>query len=148
MCGAGGLLALVVGGWYGMASVKWLTRIVVTTKPFQGFFQSLDYSYFERTHGEPTLVPVTKIQIKSSIGTPAVGDVVPTGKKTTVTGWAWAGEARESAAAVSARRGVTTARIRFIERTSGRWPRQAADGNLFLQRTKVIRPYSYQRVPH
>ena len=28
----------VVGGWYGMASVKWLTRIVVTDKPFNGFF--------------------------------------------------------------------------------------------------------------
>src|SRR4051812_44501796 len=29
-------LRAIVPGWYGMASVKWLTRIVVTDQPFQG----------------------------------------------------------------------------------------------------------------
>ena len=28
----------VVPGWYGMASVKWLTRIIVTDRPFDGFW--------------------------------------------------------------------------------------------------------------
>ena len=38
----------VVGGWYGMASVKWLKRIIVTDKPFNGYFQLFNYAYFER----------------------------------------------------------------------------------------------------
>src|SRR5579864_3385561 len=35
----GGPLRLLVPGWYGMASVKWLTRIEVRTQPFRGHFQ-------------------------------------------------------------------------------------------------------------
>ena len=34
----------VIGGWYGMASVKWLVEIRVTDRPYAGFFQTLDYS--------------------------------------------------------------------------------------------------------
>src|SRR5437868_5396796 len=37
-------LRLVVPGWYGMASVKWLRRIVITNRPFRGFFQTMLYS--------------------------------------------------------------------------------------------------------
>ena len=33
-------LRAVVPGWYGMASVKWLTSIEVTDRPFQGYWQS------------------------------------------------------------------------------------------------------------
>ncbi|HEY2785477.1 MAG TPA: sulfite oxidase [Fimbriiglobus sp.] len=84
----------VVGGWFGMASVKWLTRIVVTAKPFQGYFQTLNYSYFVREDGRPTLVPVTKLVPKASISQPSFGDVVPAGKKLTVTGWAWTGDGK------------------------------------------------------
>ena len=41
-------LRAIVPGWYGMASVKWLTEIHVTQTPFQGFFQTLDYSYWDQ----------------------------------------------------------------------------------------------------
>jgi DMSO/TMAO reductase YedYZ molybdopterin-dependent catalytic subunit len=30
----------IVPGWYGMASVKWWTRIVVTSKPFHGLLSN------------------------------------------------------------------------------------------------------------
>ena len=33
-------LRLVVPGWYGMASVKWLTNIEVLDRSFDGYFQS------------------------------------------------------------------------------------------------------------
>src|SRR5262249_10503601 len=33
-------LRAVIGGWYGMASIKWLSRIVVTTRPFHGYEQT------------------------------------------------------------------------------------------------------------
>ncbi len=38
-------LRLVVPGWYGMASVKWLSSIQVLTKPFNGFQQTVAYRY-------------------------------------------------------------------------------------------------------
>ena len=89
----GAPLRAIIGGWYGMASVKWLTRIIVSDKPFRGFFQSLDYSYFDRTHGLPSVKPITGIQVKSQIAQPTLGDVVPADKTVKVTGAAWAGEA-------------------------------------------------------
>ncbi len=82
----------IVGGWYGMASVKWLTRIVVTEKPFQGFWQSLDYSYFVRRDGQPTLIPVTTMQPKAIVARPTMNEVIPAGKPTRLFGAAWAGE--------------------------------------------------------
>src|SRR5262249_27409473 len=54
-------LSAVVSGWYGVASVKWLTRIVVTDKPFQGFYQSMDYTYWTRRDGLATMTPITNI---------------------------------------------------------------------------------------
>ncbi|HEX3152480.1 MAG TPA: sulfite oxidase [Gemmataceae bacterium] len=85
-------LRAVIGGWYGMASVKWLKRIVVTDKPFQGFFQSLDYSYFVRRDGLPTLIPVTTIQPKAVMARPGLGEIIPAGKPFRLFGAAWAGE--------------------------------------------------------
>ena len=82
----------IVPGWYGMASVKWLTRVVVTDRPFAGYFQTLDYSIFERTHGLPTLVPLTENAVKSQIARPGRGEVVPKGVAYRVSGAAWAGE--------------------------------------------------------
>jgi DMSO/TMAO reductase YedYZ molybdopterin-dependent catalytic subunit len=88
----GAPLRAVVGGWYGMASVKWLTRIVVTDKPFQGFWQTLDYSYFERRDGQPTLVPIRAIQPKAILARPGLNEVIPAGKRFRLFGAAWAGE--------------------------------------------------------
>src|SRR5262245_39019320 len=82
----------VVGGWYGMASVKWLSRIIVTDRPFQGFWQSLDYSYFERKDGLPTLRPVTAMQPKAIIARPSLHEVVAAGQPCRLFGAAWAGE--------------------------------------------------------
>ena len=48
-------LRAVVPGWYAMASVKWLRRIIVTDKPFNGFYQSLDYAYWDRSGALPTI---------------------------------------------------------------------------------------------
>jgi DMSO/TMAO reductase YedYZ molybdopterin-dependent catalytic subunit len=37
----------VVPGHYGMASVKWLTRICAVREPFQGYWQTSDYAYWD-----------------------------------------------------------------------------------------------------
>lgn len=82
----------LVPGWYGMASVKWLTRVLVTDRPFGGYFQTFMYSVWERRHGLPTLVPVTELQVKAEIARPAPMEVVPVASAYRVQGAAWAGE--------------------------------------------------------
>jgi DMSO/TMAO reductase YedYZ molybdopterin-dependent catalytic subunit len=84
---------VVVAGWYGMASVKWLRRLVVTDSPFHGFFQSFTYTVWKRRGGLPDLVPVSEIQVKSQVARPALNEVVPARSQYRVFGAAWAGEA-------------------------------------------------------
>lgn len=79
----------VVPGWYGMASVKWLTRLVVTERPFFGYWQAFDYSYFERRDGFAVITPISAMQVKSAIARPTVQEVVPAGKAYRVFGAAW-----------------------------------------------------------
>ena len=86
----------VVPGWYGMASVKWLSRIVVTEKPFFGYFQTLDYATFEQNHGLTSLTAVTGNAVKSQITSPLRGAVVGGGRDYSIKGVAWAGEANVS----------------------------------------------------
>jgi DMSO/TMAO reductase YedYZ molybdopterin-dependent catalytic subunit len=100
-------LRAVVGGWYGMASIKWLTGVIVTTTRFDGFHQSIEYSYFERQNGQPSLVPITEMQVKSAIARPALMEVVPAGKKYRMHGAAWAGESTVTKIEVSADGGRT-----------------------------------------
>jgi DMSO/TMAO reductase YedYZ molybdopterin-dependent catalytic subunit len=86
-------LRAVVGGWYGMAAVKWLTRIVVTDQPYAGFWQTFDYSYFRRVGELPVLAPVSVIQPKAIITSLAEGTEVKFGSDIPVSGLAWSGEA-------------------------------------------------------
>lgn len=82
----------IVAGWYGMASVKWLSRIILTDRPFDGYFQTFMYAVWERRHGLPTLVPVSEIQVKSEIARPSLHQVIPARSHYRVVGAAWAGE--------------------------------------------------------
>jgi DMSO/TMAO reductase YedYZ molybdopterin-dependent catalytic subunit len=82
----------VVGGWYGMAAVKWLTRIIVTTETHTGYWQAVDYTYYERVNGLPVLRPLGEVPIKSQMARPTMGEVVPLGQPYRVFGAAWAGE--------------------------------------------------------
>lgn len=82
----------VVGGWYGMCSVKWLDKVTVTATPFEGYWQSLEYTYWRREQGRPTLTAVTEIQVKAQIARPAYRETVPAGKAYRVFGAAWGGD--------------------------------------------------------
>jgi DMSO/TMAO reductase YedYZ molybdopterin-dependent catalytic subunit len=82
----------VVPGWYGVASVKWLTRILVTDAPFQGHFQTVDYAIWERRNGLPNRVPITEIQVKSSIARPITHEVIRAGTPYRIVGAAWSGD--------------------------------------------------------
>ena len=78
---------LVVPGWYGMASVKWVSRIDVLAEGFRGYFQTRRYVYQVR---EGT-TPVTRMRVKSTIVSPRDDEIVAR-RRTTVWGWAWSGE--------------------------------------------------------
>ena len=63
-------LRLVVPGWYGMTSVKWLRRISVLGEPFDGFQQTGSY-LVHAYEGDPG-TPVTRIQPRSLLLPPGI----------------------------------------------------------------------------
>jgi len=65
-------LRLIVPGWYGMASVKWLDRIEVIDGPFDGFQQTGTYLYRKGEH-DPG-VPITMMRPRSLMIPPGIPD--------------------------------------------------------------------------
>jgi sulfite oxidase len=82
-------LRLIVPGWYGMASVKWLRRICVLDYGFKGFFQTERY-IIEGNGGD--VIPIREMLVKSVVSWPQQGDVLPPGTHW-VAGLAWSGHA-------------------------------------------------------
>lgn len=80
----GAPLRLVVPGWYGMASVKWLARISLIEHAFDGFYQKDRYVIDGR--------PLRKIAPRAVVTEPADGARVPR-KPVVVRGLAWSGHA-------------------------------------------------------
>lgn len=110
-------LRAIVAGWYGMASVKWLTRIIVSKTSFNGFDQTIDYGYWARGEdGLPRLTPVTEMQVKSTIAAPVAGSSVPAGKPTRIHGAAWAGEATVARVEVSTDGGKSWRDAKLLDR--------------------------------
>jgi sulfite oxidase len=82
-------LRLFIPGWYGMASVKWLTRIVAVSEPLRAHFQTERYVY--RGHPEYAAgTPVTFMHVRSLITRPVSGAVLR-GAPVPVRGIAWSG---------------------------------------------------------
>jgi DMSO/TMAO reductase YedYZ molybdopterin-dependent catalytic subunit len=82
-------LRAIVPGWYAMASIKWLKRIIVTNKPFNGYYQTLDYAYWKRRGEIADLVPLSEIAIKAEIARPAEGEIISANSKVRIHGAAW-----------------------------------------------------------
>jgi DMSO/TMAO reductase YedYZ molybdopterin-dependent catalytic subunit len=79
----------IVPGWYAMASVKWLQRIIVIDHPFNGYYQTLDYAYWKRRGDGAELTPLSEMQVKAEIARPAEGETVPANTSVRVHGAAW-----------------------------------------------------------
>jgi DMSO/TMAO reductase YedYZ molybdopterin-dependent catalytic subunit len=92
---------LLVPGWYGMASVKWLVNIRVLNQPFRGFHEN-DYYVFvaEGERDTPIGQRVTTIRVKSLITWPGRGGLIPTGTHR-IRGVAWSGQGAISQVEVS-----------------------------------------------
>ena len=95
-------LRAIVPGWYGMASVKWLSRIVVADTSFRGYFQTSDYTFWEQRDELPVqLLPVSEVEVKAEIARPALREIIPTDSIYRVYGAAWTGESEVSSVELS-----------------------------------------------
>lgn len=103
----GAPLRVMVPGWYGMASVKWLTRIIAGARPFNGYFQTIDYAYWERMPGGPSLVPITGMQVKAQIARPGFAEAVRAGETYQVMGAAWTSDGEITKVEISTNGGET-----------------------------------------
>ena len=88
-------LRLVVPGWYGMASVKWLQSIEVVTAPFAGYQQRVAYRFQDSADDAGT--PVSRIRVRSLMVPPGVPDFftrkrILTPGPVLLKGRAWSGE--------------------------------------------------------
>jgi DMSO/TMAO reductase YedYZ molybdopterin-dependent catalytic subunit len=100
-------LRAIVPGWYAMASIKWLQRIIVTNKPFTGYYQTLDYAYWKRRGDLAELVPLSEMQIKAEIAQPVEGEIVPANSNVRVHGAAWTSDGEITKVEISADGGAS-----------------------------------------
>jgi DMSO/TMAO reductase YedYZ molybdopterin-dependent catalytic subunit len=103
-------LRLVVPGWYGMTNVKWLGRITVLERPYDGYQNAVAYR-LRATEDDPG-VAVTRMMPRSLIAPPGVPDFMSRRRfaeagRITVEGRAWSGWADVEAVEVSADGGAT-----------------------------------------
>lgn len=99
----------IVPGWYAVASIKWLTRITVTDRPFNGYYQTLDYAYWQRRGGEAELIPLSHMALKAEVSRPGQNETVPANSDYVIRGAAWTGIGTIEKVEVSTDQGKTWA---------------------------------------
>jgi DMSO/TMAO reductase YedYZ molybdopterin-dependent catalytic subunit len=127
-------LRLVVPGWYGVTSVKWLTGIDLIDSAFTGYFQVDRYFYEWERNRQVVKEPVTLQRVRSLITEPAKDAEVENGVLA-VRGVAWSGAGPiasvevsvgggtwEAARLVGDQRGHGWQRWELITRTPGAGP--------------------------
>jgi DMSO/TMAO reductase YedYZ molybdopterin-dependent catalytic subunit len=100
-------------GWTGANCVKWLNRITVIEKPFEGFFMDQVYRVFQKGQKPDTGEVVTAIRLKSIITRPLTGERMAKGS-IVVLGAAYAGEGHVDQVEVSVDEGATWQAAEFI----------------------------------
>jgi DMSO/TMAO reductase YedYZ molybdopterin-dependent catalytic subunit len=85
-------LRIVVPSWYGMASVKWLTRIEAIDGEFDGHYQANNYVFERQEDGRVTKEPLTQERVRAQITQPAPDQKVERGE-IVIRGVAWSGQA-------------------------------------------------------
>ena len=108
----GGPVRVIVPGWYGMASTKWVTRIRVEAAPSDNHFMVNGYRYVTPGSDPKSAPPVETMRVKSLITHPLDGEEV-TAAGFDVRGFAWSGAGRVTRVEVSADDGATWADATF-----------------------------------
>jgi DMSO/TMAO reductase YedYZ molybdopterin-dependent catalytic subunit len=120
----GSPLRLVVPGWYGMTSVKWLSQVTVREEPFDGYQMREAYRvrYEEDEPGEP----ITTIAPRSLMVPPGIPEfrsrvrLVESGP-CEIVGRAWSGGSEVSGVDFSADGGETWSPAELGDASLGRW---------------------------
>ena len=117
-------LRLVVPGWYGMTSVKWLAGITILDEPFTGY--QMRHSYRVRLQEEEPGEPITTMAPRSLMVPPGIPDfltrarIVESGICELV-GRAWCGGSEITGVDISTDGGRTWAPAALGEQSLGRW---------------------------
>jgi DMSO/TMAO reductase YedYZ molybdopterin-dependent catalytic subunit len=86
----GAPVRLLVPGWYGMAAVKWLSRIEALDRPLEAHYQTRQYRYYQP--GSDAAPPVRTMRVKSLVTSHESGASLPPGP-IEISGMAWCGDA-------------------------------------------------------
>ena len=118
----GAPLRVVVPGYIGARSVKWLERIEVRSTPWQGYFQHVVYRLLpeDGLPGPGVGIPLGLVALNSAVTSPADGETVAAGL-IEVRGYAFAGGERHVARVdVSLDGGASWSQAELLE-DLGRW---------------------------
>ena len=115
-------LRLIVPGWYGMNSIKWLSSIRVLDRAFDGFYQVERYRVINGPDADTFYTYLNEMKVKSIITNPAPGELLTTGSYL-VAGAAWSGGGEVVKVEVSTDGGSAWAAARLMHRTDYSWSR-------------------------
>jgi len=117
-------LRLVVPGWYGMTSVKWLARLSAVDEPFDGY--QMRHSYRLREEDDDEGMPLTRMRPRSLLVPPGIPEflsrrrIVAAGR-CELRGRAWSGIADISGVEVSTDDGESWSDAEVERDGLGRW---------------------------
>jgi len=117
-------LRLVVPGWYGMTSVKWLSRVSVLDAPFDGY--QMRHSYRRRQEEDDVGEPVTRIAPRSLMVPPGIPEFLSRSRVVAagpceLRGRAWSGESDIAGVEVSTDSGTTWHSAEVDQDALGPW---------------------------
>jgi DMSO/TMAO reductase YedYZ molybdopterin-dependent catalytic subunit len=117
-------LRLVVPGWYGMTSVKWLSRITLRDEPFDGY--QMSHSYRLRQEEDEPGEPITRMAPRSLMVPPGIPDFLTRDRVAEagpceIRGRAWSGEAEIASVDVSTDGGGSWAPAELGDAALGPW---------------------------
>lgn len=108
----GGPVRLLVPGWGGIASTKWIVGLEVIDRPFGGHYNTESYVIIDE---DGRIVrPVREMPVSSVITTPVADAQVPAGSST-IGGFAWSGYAGIALVEVSTDGGETWGEADIVE---------------------------------
>ncbi|HTM57503.1 MAG TPA: sulfite oxidase [Candidatus Udaeobacter sp.] len=102
----GAPVRVIVPGWFGMASAKWVTKIRLEAAPSDNHFMVRGYRYNYPGVDPAAAGPVQELRVKSLITSPLDGAVVPAGR-VPVRGLAWSAGSPISTVEISSDGGTT-----------------------------------------
>jgi sulfite oxidase len=115
----GAPLRLLVPGWAGNWSVKWLHRLEVVEEPVRCWYQD-DYYYYANSLDDPNRQAITALPVKSVIVDPPRATRNLDAGRHVVRGFAWSGGGQVTDVEVSTDGGESWHRA-DLERSTDRW---------------------------